>query len=249
VGRAAASILGQSLRELELIVVDDGSTDATPQVLAGIGDPRLRVLRQARGGRSSARNAGIRAAQAAYVAMLDADDIAYPERLARQAAFLDAHPQAALCGTWAHRVEPDGSRHEWRQPLDDQAIRRCMLRSNCFINSTVMARKQALEESGGFDESLDFSEDYDLYLRLVSRHGAANLPEVLGAYQAPSGAGYRLKEQWHKTKVRWRAIRRYGYPPRQIVWLAAPLLTTFIPARLRLAWQRARLPRPQRPGF
>jgi glycosyltransferase involved in cell wall biosynthesis len=244
VARAAGSVLGQSLREIELVVVDDGSTDATPDVLAEIRDPRLRVLRQANGGRSRARNAAIRAARAPYVAMLDADDVAYPERLARQAAFLDGRPDVALCGTWAYRIEPDGSRHEWRQPVAADAIRRAMLRSNCFIHSTIMARKRVLEEFGGYDESLDFSEDYDLFLRIAARYATANLPETLGAYQAPSGARYRLKEQWHKTRVKWRAIRDYGYPRRQILCLATPLLTTFVPARLRLAFQRARIGRP-----
>jgi glycosyltransferase involved in cell wall biosynthesis len=237
--RAVDSILGQSLRDIELIVVDDGSTDATPDILAAIPDSRLRVIRQANGGRSLARNAALRAARAEYVAMLDADDVAYPERLARQAAFLDAHPDVALCGTWAHRIEPDGSQHEWRQPLEAGEIRRTMLRSDCFIHSTVMARKRVLQECGGYDESLDFSEDYDLYLRIAGRCATANLPEILCAYRAPVGARYRLKEQWHKTRVKWRAIRDYGYPRRQLLCLATPLLTTFIPARLRLALKRA----------
>ncbi|MDE2489565.1 MAG: glycosyltransferase family 2 protein [Elusimicrobia bacterium] len=240
--RAVRSALAQTLRDLEVVVVDDGSTDATPEVLARISDPRLRVVRQANAGRSRARNVAVREARAPYVAMLDADDLAYPDRLARQAALLDARPEIALCGTWADWIEPDGTKREWRQPVEPEDVRSAMLRSNCFIHSTVMVRKEAFEEAGGYDERLVFSEDYDLFLRLVARHAGANVPQVLGAYRAPSGAVYKLREQWNKTRVRWRAMSRYGYSWRNAPHLLTPLAAAFVPARLRLALQRRRVP-------
>jgi glycosyltransferase involved in cell wall biosynthesis len=100
IGASIASVLAQSFTDFELIVVDDGSTDATAEVLAGIGDRRLRVLRQAvNGGVVAARNAGFAAVRGRYVAALDHDDLSHPERLARQVAYLDAHPGVVLLAT------------------------------------------------------------------------------------------------------------------------------------------------------
>jgi glycosyltransferase involved in cell wall biosynthesis len=100
IGASIASVLAQSFADFELIVVDDASTDGTAQVLAGIGDRRLRVLRQAaNGGVVAARNVGFLAARGRYVAALDHDDLSYPERLARQVAYLDAHPTVVLVAT------------------------------------------------------------------------------------------------------------------------------------------------------
>jgi glycosyltransferase involved in cell wall biosynthesis len=100
-------VLAQSFADFELIVVDDGSTDGTAQVVAGIGDRRLRVLRQAvNGGVVAARNVGFLAARGRYVAALDHDDLSHKERLARQAAYLDAHPGVVLVATEIEIEDP-----------------------------------------------------------------------------------------------------------------------------------------------
>jgi len=112
IGASIASVLAQSFADFELIVVDDGSSDTTPRVLAAIGDTRLRVLRQAaNGGVVAARNAGFLAARGRYVAALDHDDLSHPERLARQVAYLDAHPAVVLAGTEIEIEEPS-PRHD-----------------------------------------------------------------------------------------------------------------------------------------
>ena len=100
VGEAVESVLGQTLADLELIVVDDGSTDSTPALLAGFAraDARVRVLTQAVGGLTSTLNAGCALVRAPLIARMDADDVALPDRLERQVAFLDAHPDVALLG-------------------------------------------------------------------------------------------------------------------------------------------------------
>jgi glycosyltransferase involved in cell wall biosynthesis len=113
IGASIASVLAQSFADFELIVVDDASTDETARVLAGIADSRLRVLRQAaNGGVVAARNAGFRAARGRYIAALDHDDLSHPERLARQVAHLDAHPDVVLVATEIEIEEPAGRRNK-----------------------------------------------------------------------------------------------------------------------------------------
>src|SRR4029077_17839079 len=99
VREAVGSVLGQTLVDLELIVVDDGSADGTPAILDSFGDSRLRIERRARGGLTSALNRALALARAPLLARLDADDVALPERLARQVAYLDAHPDGGLLWT------------------------------------------------------------------------------------------------------------------------------------------------------
>ncbi len=125
IGASIASVLAQSFSDFELIVVDDGSTDTMAQVLAGIGDPRLRVLRQAvNGGVVAARNAGFLAARGRYVAALDHDDLSHPERLARQVAYLDAHPGVVLVATEIEIEEPAGRKKGLPRPLGAWAAKR-----------------------------------------------------------------------------------------------------------------------------
>ena len=145
VGDAVRSILGQTLTELELVVVDDGSTDDTPQTLARFADARLRVARRTQLGLTRSLNEGVSLARAPLIARLDADDVAAPERLARQLAFLDAHPEIGLLGTGAIEIDATG-REVGRvvPPAADADIRRALIRRNVFVHSSVVMRRQAL---------------------------------------------------------------------------------------------------------
>jgi glycosyltransferase involved in cell wall biosynthesis len=150
IGAAIASVLAQSFTDFELIVVDDGSTDATPSVLAGIGDPRLRVLRQAaNGGVVAARNAGLAAARGRYVAALDHDDLSHPHRLARQVTYLDAHPGVVLVATEIE-IEAAGRRTAPDHPTGGEpALIRWLLHvDNPLTWSSVMFRADAVRRLG-----------------------------------------------------------------------------------------------------
>ncbi len=120
VAEAIASILGQTLTDLELIIVDNGSTDSSPEVVHSFTDPRIRYVRNERNlGHAGSLNRGRALARGRYLAIMDSDDISLPERLARQADFLDAHPDVAMCGSW---VETFGARTEVRRFPTEPAV-------------------------------------------------------------------------------------------------------------------------------
>lgn len=166
---AVDSVLAQDYPAFELIVVDDGSSDDTVDVLAAYRD-RLTLIRRQNRGVSAARNTGIRAASGPLIAFLDSDDFWLPGKLAEQVAFLQRHPRSMICQTeeiWIRngiRVNP-GKRH--RKPRGDIFERSLEL---CLVSpSAVMLRRRLLDQVGLFDESLPACEDYDLWLRVASR--------------------------------------------------------------------------------
>jgi glycosyltransferase involved in cell wall biosynthesis len=236
-GDALQSILDQSLRDLEFIVVDDGSTDGTPARLAAIEDRRLSVLRQSRGGQTAALNRGLRAARAPLIARIDADDVSLPDRLARQAAFMTTHPEVGLLGTAAREIAPDGAVVETlTPPCDDHAIRRALMRANPFIHSSVIFRRALIDRIGTYDESFAVAQDYDLWLRMSRVTRLANLSEPLVLRRLAPG---RLSSARDTTRLRdevvakTRALRSGASPRWAAVFLAKPLGALMLPTPLR----------------
>jgi glycosyltransferase involved in cell wall biosynthesis len=168
--RAIDSVLKQTYVHFELIVVDDGSTDGTPDLLKAYG-PSLRVIRQKNGGVSSARNSGIRAAGGALIALLDSDDSWLPEKLEHQVAFFKTCPQASICQTeeiWIRngkRVNPKRRHQKFSGMIFEKTLPLCLVSP-----SAVMMRSSLLKEVGLFDENLPACEDYDLWLRIAWKY-------------------------------------------------------------------------------
>ncbi len=178
---AVASALAQTLTDTEIIVVDDGSTDATAQALATVTDPRLRIVRHATNqGIPATRNTALAAARGRYVAWLDSDDIARPTRLAEQVAFLESHPDIAMVGAAAGKLRPDGTRKPGIRvpPLAPELIAAWLLFRSAFQQSSVTGRA-AILTAHRYDPAFPVSEDLDMFLRLQRDHRLANLPRVL----------------------------------------------------------------------
>jgi GT2 family glycosyltransferase len=187
---AIDSILRQTFTSFELIVVDDGSTDGTAAILQSYVDPRLRVLTNTvNQGLSRSLNAGIALARGRYIARLDADDVAHPERLAKQVDFIERYPDVSLLGAWCTLVDDDGRRiGERRGPCTDAEIRWTLQFCTPFAHSSVMFRRPSGSAGGPYDESLVYAMDYDLWSRLAAAGRAACLDELLVCWRASNGS-------------------------------------------------------------
>jgi glycosyltransferase involved in cell wall biosynthesis len=203
---AVDSVLRQKGTTFELIVVDDGSSDETPRVLAAYGD-RLQLLRLTHGGVSRARNRGVVASRGDLLAFLDSDDLWQPGKLAAQVAFMEAHPELAICQTeeiWVRngrRVNPRQRHRKTAGMFFERSLELCLVSP-----SAVMMRRSLFEAFGGFDESLPACEDYDLWLRIGCRHpvGLIDAPLVVKR----GGHADQLSRMPGLDRFRIRAIAR-----------------------------------------
>jgi glycosyltransferase involved in cell wall biosynthesis len=226
---ALESILRQSVSDLELLVVDDGSSDATPKILDEIGDERLRVLRNSeRQGLASSLNRGLEGARGRYVARLDADDVALPRRLERQLARIRTGPPVAVVGSAVLEVtETDrlGTLHV--MPSGPGAVRWASLFSSPFFHPSVLADRDLLDAHElRYDTDYLESEDYDLWTRLLTVADGDNLREPLTLYRVHPGQASQARRELQRDFQRRVALREIGR--------VAPDLD---PAAAELAWR------------
>jgi len=218
--QAIRSILDQSMGDFEFIVVDDGSTDGTWEVLEDFGsqDRRMLLLRnETNRGYAYSQNRGLAHARGKYVALQDQDDISHGDRLARQVEFLEAHPEVGAVGVWPLFIDERGERIANSSfPLlsDNASLQRQLLDSNCFCGPTLVIRRSLVAEVDGYDPGSRSAEDYDLQLRLADVAEIANLPEPLYSYRQHSKSVSRVRrfeQMRNKAAALERAVqRRYG---------------------------------------
>jgi len=195
VGKAVESVLDQTFQDLEIIVVDDGSTDDTLNSLTVYKD-RVRVLQQVNQGRSGARNAGVTAALGSVIAFLDSDDIWLPEKLERQLEFFGNNPNIGLVHTWSSVIDEHGNPRPEDTRRRIQLYRRALRRGYTYIGmsqecvlflSTVAIRRECWERIGPFDTEIPAFEDWDWYLRAARITTIASIPVSLVLYRLHGG--------------------------------------------------------------
>lgn len=193
IGGAIESILAQTYKDWELVIVDDGSTDGTQSIVEPYiaRDTRIKCVRQEQNkGIAFSRNNGVARSRGRYIAMLDSDDLwASPDKLATQVAALDADPRIGIIGTWLKIID-EGGRPTGAQlsyPTDDAGIRRSMLYRDALAQSSVLFRKDAFEKAGGYDGRLVVTDDHDLWLKIGLSYRFATLPRYDLLYRRHPG--------------------------------------------------------------
>jgi glycosyltransferase involved in cell wall biosynthesis len=190
--QAIESVLNQTYTNWELIIIDDASTDTTSVIAEKYAaeNPQIKYIRNDQNlGISKTRNKGIALAQGTYIAMLDSDDVWLDrEKLALQIAALEQNPQLGLVGTWMKKIDEHGNKiGEIQFAQTDSEIRHSLLYRNHIAQSSVMFRKNAALELGGYDETLTTMEDHDLWLKIGSKYSLATLPIYALGYRVHTG--------------------------------------------------------------
>ncbi len=197
---AIDSMLAQSFADFEFIIVDDGSTDSTAEILSGYDDNRIVALRNAENlGLTRSLNICLRGARGEYVARMDADDIAHPRRLERQVEYLDRHPEVGLLGTWIERIDDQGNSIGVRRlPTGGTFLRWGLLFGTPIAHPSVMFRRELARKTGYYDEKLRYAQDHELWVRLSFETVPAQLPEPLLRLRRHSRSisAQRNDEQW-----------------------------------------------------
>ncbi len=178
---AVRSILAQTYKNFEFIIVDDGSTDDSWKYLKGLKDKRIKLIKNEKNlGLASSLNKGLKIAKGAYIARMDADDVSLPERFKKQANFLNQHKDYVLIGSQVQWVDKNGRDISgFEVPQKDQEIKRKFLFRNQIHHATVMFKKSAIGKPEAYRTFLNGIEDYDLWFRIFKKGKVANLPERL----------------------------------------------------------------------
>jgi GT2 family glycosyltransferase len=212
---AIDSVLAQTYRDFEIIVVDDGSTDDTPDVLARYGEAIL-VIRQPNQGRGAARNAGILAARGQYIAFLDADDLWLPEKLEKQVALLRARAGAGWVYSDHALLDANGGRGEGflrlygiRPAPDGGRMLPALLKACVAQTGTVVVRAECFRKVGLFDVSFRRSQDYDMWIRLACHFETACVDEVLALYRQHAGQELSRPRPGFVEHYHWRVLDKF----------------------------------------
>ena len=212
-----SSLRSQTMGDYELIIIDDGSDDGTSAILSKGAqvDHRIKLItNRRRSGMGFVFTQGIGLATADYVARMDGDDIAHPERLARQLDFLEANSGVVIVGSQIQLIDSLGALLGIRRyPLSDIDLRRAMARYSPFAHPATMYRRRAVLDLGGYDSRWAPAEDLDLWIRLSRVGELANLPDTLLSYRlhgesVTSRQGLRMQAQ--SARVRINGVKRHG---------------------------------------
>jgi glycosyltransferase involved in cell wall biosynthesis len=180
---AILSILRQTWTDYEFLIINDGSTDNSREIIASFDDPRIRLLDNTTNiGLTKSLNRGLELARGEFIARQDADDISHPTRIEQQVNFLNSHPDVVLLGTQQRAIDLNGNSTSIAGvlPIANLSIKWCLMFQNAFAHTSVMYRRKVVwDQMQGYDESFIRSQDFELWSRIVEKHAARNLPKVL----------------------------------------------------------------------
>ena len=230
--RSIESILSQTFRDFEFLIINDASTDSTEDILKNAHDPRIKVINNSVNlGLTKSLNRGIGIARGKYIARMDADDLSLPYRFEIQVGFLDSHPEYAILGSSYLLIDQEGRTLSLvKVPVEDSQIRENLLKQNCFGHGSVMIRREAVQKVGGYDERFKCSQDYELWLRIVEAFKASNIEEALYCWRM-SNYSISKRNEWEQkyyaSLARIEANRRKN--ANQVIREPTPTVSVIIP--------------------
>lgn len=243
------SITRQTYEHLEILVIDDRSTDSTPEILKLLAsrDSRIRVIAKHQNkGVGAARTTGIKLSLGKYICWQDADDISLPNRVAAQVAYLEAHPEVGVVGGSIEFFDATGPRGVRTYDTDDKQARSTIFRFSPVGNPVSMYRKSVFSEVGFYDDRLRVSEDLDMLFRVGERFQFGNVDEVLLRYrQVPTSLTrkkmWRMEIQSIRLRCKYARSSAYTFRFGDAAFLAAQVMLLPIPASLKIwLFQRVR---------
>jgi len=210
---AIESILSQTLVDFEFVIIDDGSSDNSVQIVESYSDERIRLIKNNHQGLVKSLNIGIENSGSEYIVRMDSDDVAVPERLEKLFNYMENNPGVAVCGSWANIINETGEKvGEMKYPLiENKVIKKYNLLHCPFIHPTVIFRRDIIKRLGGY-KNFKHAEDYELWTRVLNKNLGHNLPEKLIDYRIHSNQVTKkvnLKMRFSGIVVRFLALIRY----------------------------------------
>lgn len=238
--QSLSSIFAQTFKDFEVIAVDDASTDTTPNILErfAVKYPNVFIIEwnASNQGLTKSLNKALKKARGEYIARINADDSWEPTKLEKQVTFLDAHPEIGIIGTNC-LVHYEGNSTPKRAvfPETHKEIARKLFRRNPFAHSAILARTALLQNAGGYDESVRYGQDYELWLRLFPKTKLHNLQEFLCTRTVSDGISVAKQNAQMKQsiKTRFKYIRKYRYGLMSYLYLLEPLAVILTPTCIK----------------
>jgi len=228
--RAINSILNQTFSAFEFIIIDDASTDQTKAILDEFAaiDSRIQLVQnQINQGLSYSLNKSIKTAKTPFIARMDADDYAYPDRMLKQYEFLQAHPQVDILGSAVRYIDQDGRQlKNVTLPSKHSDIIKRVFKKTLVLHPTIMLKKEVYDNYGYYNPNLRWAEDADLWYRIYDRVTFHNLSEVLLDYTLKSTINRRIL--WKNMSVKWKNLHKRGLVLSHLHHIIGDLITLSI---------------------
>jgi len=234
------SILIQSFRNFEFIIIDDGSIDNTKEILREYEnkDKRIKIISNEKNvGLSKSLNKGLNLVCGDYIARMDSDDISLPNRLRKQVSFMDNNPEIGLLGTAYYEIDENdniiGIKHF---PCEDYKLRKTLIKYNPFFHASVMIRRKILEHIGKYDEVISKAQDYELWFRIAKVSKIANLDELLMKRRYTKD---QISIKYENEQIKWainirkKVIKEKQYNAWNYFYLIRPYILLKTPYRFR----------------